>query len=418
MDDTGILSTGLRSFSSATPAENGLSILDSLHPYCTLCYGCRTPTGFGGDRLAEPGKGAGMDLHLLRFLSEAEPTVADELLEELISTHAEPVINSIIRRKLSDCFVFSRSHDRVMDAADVRGDVILSLIRKLRECKAQPDENVISDFRGYVAVTTYHACDQYLRRKYPNRTALESKLRYLLRHDRQFALWETTGDWLCGFSNWSGTPPLNESGRVREGLVDSRDLQDQILPGQKPDLKDPSHLLAGIFVWAGGPLRLDDLISLVALLCGVKDQPFQDDDRSGDTNSGESQVDRLPDPSLSVEVATQQRLYLQKLWREICQLPVLQRKALLLNLRDPQGSSVIEFLPHLGVASISRIAEAIEIPALDFARLWSRLPLEDDIVAGLMNKTRQQVINLRKSARERLARRMKDFLMWSSGNVR
>jgi hypothetical protein len=42
-----------------------------------------------------------------------------------------------------------------------------------------------------------------------------------------------------------------------------------------------------------------------------------------------------------------------------------------------------------------------------FAGLWSRLPLDDASIAELLNITRQQVINLRKCARERLARRMK-----------
>jgi hypothetical protein len=37
------------------------------------------------------------------------------------------------------------------------------------------------------------------------------------------------------------------------------------------------------------------------------------------------------------------------------------------------------------------------------------LPLDDATIAGLLGLTRQQVINLRKSARERLARRLKGF---------
>jgi hypothetical protein len=44
-----------------------------------------------------------------------------------------------------------------------------------------------------------------------------------------------------------------------------------------------------------------------------------------------------------------------------------------------------------------------------FAELWPQLPLDDATIAGLLNLTRQQVINLRKSARERLARRLKGF---------
>jgi hypothetical protein len=45
-----------------------------------------------------------------------------------------------------------------------------------------------------------------------------------------------------------------------------------------------------------------------------------------------------------------------------------------------------------------------------FAELWNELPLEDTRIAGLLQTTRQKVINARKSARERLARQLKGFI--------
>ena len=63
-------------------------------------------------------------------------------------------------------------------------------------------------------------------------------------------------------------------------------------------------------------------------------------------------------------------------------------------------------LPLTGIASIRQIAEAVAIPAEEFARLWNDLPLDDAALALRLGVTRQQVINLRKSARARLARRM------------
>jgi hypothetical protein len=78
----------------------------------------------------------------------------------------------------------------------------------------------------------------------------------------------------------------------------------------------------------------------------------------------------------------------------------------LLNLRDAQGRDVIALLPMTGIASIRQIAEALAMPAHEFAKLWNDLPLEDMTIAQQLGITRQQVINLRKSARERLARRM------------
>jgi hypothetical protein len=42
----------------------------------------------------------------------------------------------------------------------------------------------------------------------------------------------------------------------------------------------------------------------------------------------------------------------------------------------------------------------------DLDELWDELPLDDLKIAARLGMTRQQVINLRKSARARLARRM------------
>ncbi|MBD0373607.1 MAG: hypothetical protein ICV60_22425, partial [Pyrinomonadaceae bacterium] len=100
-------------------------------------------------------------------------------------------------------------------------------------------------------------------------------------------------------------------------------------------------------------------------------------------------------------------LYLQRLWTEVAALPPLQRSALLLNLRDAQGGSVIAFIPHLGIASKQEMAEVLSMSAEQFSALWNELPLDDASIARLLGVTRQQVINLRKTARERLARRMK-----------
>jgi hypothetical protein len=58
------------------------------------------------------------------------------------------------------------------------------------------------------------------------------------------------------------------------------------------------------------------------------------------------------------------------------------------------------------VASIRTIGETLELPPEAFAGLWNSLPLDDLAIAALLGVTRQQVINLRKSARERLIRRI------------
>ncbi|MCM3903273.1 MAG: hypothetical protein ND866_16330, partial [Pyrinomonadaceae bacterium] len=126
------------------------------------------------------------------------------------------------------------------------------------------------------------------------------------------------------------------------------------------------------------------------------------DEGEASAGRGEHSTDARDNVAAEVE----HRSYLQRLWSEILGLPPGQRTALLLNLRDVQ-EGVIVLLPLTGVATIRQIAEAVAIPTEEFARLWNDLPLDDAAVAIRLGVTRQQVINLRKSARARLARRMR-----------
>jgi hypothetical protein len=96
---------------------------------------------------------------------------------------------------------------------------------------------------------------------------------------------------------------------------------------------------------------------------------------------------------------------LQALWREVAELPLNQRIALLLNLRDPDGGSAMHALPATGIVSMVELARLLGIDDAELAALWDQLPLDDLTIASRLGLTRQQVINLRKSARARLARR-------------
>ena len=91
------------------------------------------------------------------------------------------------------------------------------------------------------------------------------------------------------------------------------------------------------------------------------------------------------------------------------QLPRQQRVALLLNLRDTEGRGCIALFPALGIATFRCLAEVIETNAEGLAEMWNETPLGDAKIAELLRLTRQQVINARRSARKRLARRLKGF---------
>ncbi len=163
--------------------------------------------------------------------------------------------------------------------------------------------------------------------------------------------------------------------------------------------------LAAIFNHLGSPIEFDELVSALAALLGVRDQPIESISDNEDavafrTASGE------PDPAWQVE----KRIFLQRLWEELQQLPLNQRAALLLNLKDSDGRGCIALFPATGVATLRQLADALGVSADRFAELWNELPLEDARIAELLGLTRQQVINARKSGRERLTRRLKGFI--------
>jgi hypothetical protein len=121
----------------------------------------------------------------------------------------------------------------------------------------------------------------------------------------------------------------------------------------------------------------------------------------------------LAGPARALETEIDSRRRLAELWKEVRLLPAGQRAALLLNLRDANGQGVVELLPSTGVANFAELAAALNLSPSGLACIWNDLPLDDAAIAQQMGVTRQQVINLRKSARARLGRRLSS----DSGNT-
>jgi RNA polymerase sigma factor (sigma-70 family) len=325
---------------------------------------------------------------LLRTRDEAE---SQRLLEHLVADHILPVSKEIIYHKLGAHF----SGRDQQDSEDVQNNVVLKLLSTLREYKLDPDGRAINNFRSYVAVTTYNACNEYLRQRYPQRNSLKNQLRYVFTHVPHLAMWTNDdGKAVCGrieTNTQKGTCAsqceINRlAGRVRGLGLDDRPLID---------------VVTSILKLLDAVVELDDLVSLVAEAKGIKDEAEQADEVEGT-------LDRVADQRPSIDRSVEQRLYLERLWKEICELPLRQRTVLLLNLKDASGGSQLEMLPFTGVATIRQIAKVLEIDDEEFARLWYELPMEDAKISQRLNLARQQIINLRKSARQRLARRMKE----------
>lgn len=332
-----------------------------------------------------------IDALLEPLLTATTDEHADELLSQLIAGHAEPVIKGVIRFKLR---FNSHQETQRAEADDIHQDVVLQLVTQLQRFRKLPATHPITDVRGMAAIIAHRTCARWMRRQFPERHALKNRLHYLLTRQRGFALWDENAKPVAGFAVWQ-----QQKKTVVRNVIDVEKL-----PAHIRKTQELAETVASLFDYAGDPIEFDELVTAVAAIQGISDQPVES--LAEDQDGGFDPATPDPDPAWRIE----KKMFLQRLWEELTQLPVNQRAALLLNLKDASGFGCITLFPAIGIATIRQLAAALELPAERLAELWNELPIEDSRIAELIGLTRQQVINARKSGRERLARRLKGFI--------
>lgn len=334
------------------------------------------------------------DSMLAPFLAATSESTSDDLLRAIIDEHAEPIIKKILRSKLR-VPLNERGTQQNQDALEIAGDLRATIVSTLRALRQDRDQTAIASFPDYVAIKTYSACVDYFREKHPQRWRLKNLLRRRLRQNPRFALWQAEDKrWYASLSERQETGTKAEEPGAFDSAPQSTDGK-----LSEAQLKSDEFLDA-LFERSGGPIAFDEVVRTAAESWHIHDPPTESIDTGGlerDSTFTSSEP--------RVDLALEQRLLFEQVWLEVCQLPVLQRAALLLNLRDSRDGGVISFLPFLGVASKEGLARLLEMPYADFQKLWNELPLDDSRIAQMFGITRQQVINLRKTARERLVRR-------------
>ena len=339
-----------------------------------------------------------IDALLEPLLTATSDEHADEVLSQVVAGYAEPVIKGVIRFKLR-----FNSHQQTQraEADDIQQDVVLQLVTQLQRFRKVPEAHPITDVRGMAAVIAHRTCARWMRRQFPERHALKNRLHYLLTRQRGFAIWEDdNGKPLAGFAVWQ---QQKKSATAARNLSDTENLPAHIrgLKSHKP--QELAEAVASIFNYIDGPIEFDELVSGVAAIQGISEQPVES---LANEDAGFEPATPDRDPAWRIE----KKMFLQRLWEELKQLPLNQRAALLLNLKDASGFGCITLFPATGIATIRQLAAALELTAERLAELWNELPIEDARIAELLGLTRQQVINARKSGRERLARRLKGFI--------
>ena len=337
-----------------------------------------------------------IDVLLEPLLAETSDEEADRILSELITVHAEPVIKGVIRFKLR-----LNSTQRA-ETDDIHQECVLQLLAQLQRFRKLPNAHPITDLRGMAAIIAHRTCARWMRRLFPERHALKNRLHYMLTRQRGFALWQDDAQNLvAGFSVWQKENKQISDRKLSD--IDSLPNHLRTLKSSKP--QELADAVAALLNHVGGPIEFDELVTTIAALQGISDQPVES--LTADEDAA-AHVPATAEPDQAWR--TEKKLFLQRLWEELQQLPLNQRAALLLNLKDPSGFGCITLFPATGIATVRQLAAALEISAESFAAVWNDLPLEDNRIAELLSLTRQQVINARKSGRERLARRLKGFI--------
>ena len=328
---------------------------------------------------------------LIGFRAAREPQEADWLLAQLLETEAGPVIARVLHGKIGGSEA-GQHHD----IADLTSAAREELIARLLEMRNGDASIEIRNFRGYVATVAYNVWAQHLRTEKPGRAMLLNRVRYLLENrtaQRGFALWDgPAGERWCGLQGaQKTTQPASTTPKLQLLAVDPFAVAREAFNGRDWRSMDLAGLLAGLFRWLHSPVELRHLLDAVAELLAVSDEKV-----SLEMQPALARRTEFVDPGTSAVDSLKWLEYLRWLWTELARLSMPQRTAFLLH------SDVTRELDFRGVASLREIAAVLAFSPEQFATVWPELPQDDATIAQRLNLQRQQVINLRRVARDRL----------------
>lgn len=316
-------------------------------------------------------------------LNAAPPSLSDRLEGDgrealgAIVESAGRVVDAILAHRRSTSLTAD-------DAAEIRGTVMLRLVGRLM--RRSPESEAVEQPENLAATLTFHAINDHLRERFPQRARLRARLRYVLRHHPRLAIWEA-GVVVSGLATWQGRSAV-------AGVESSFSASGAML-----DPAHPGNALTALFESIGQPVRFEELVGLMAEVWHVVDVPAM---------SAEEVAETRPSAASQLE----DRQYLDRVWQEIGQLPASQRMALLLNLREEHSGNVLAFWVLTKVTTFEEVAESVGMTEEELAALWGSLPLADETIAARLGVSRQKVINLRHAGRRRLRRRM---TVWEHG---
>jgi DNA-directed RNA polymerase specialized sigma24 family protein len=350
------------------------------------------------------------DLLLEQYLHAQDAREEARLLDSLATE-----LRSIVQRVLGRLFGRGTQREHLEDVCQ---DCLVSVLSKIDRLKRGVDSSAVHSLGAYAAVAARNSFRGSMREQYHERHRSRQRLLDTLRQEiGRVSVWNAGGALVCGLAEWEGSP-LRSSARYQEWLLKQAPHVDDwrrfvngsagcAAGGPGPGLA--VDRLVEFLRWIGSPVAIDDLIPTAgdpAPRSAISRGLFANRAASGDDPGGplSDPLEQAPDGAESVEDHAVEKVHreqlLQKAWGEIRSLPLRQRYALLLAL-PPEA-----FLAYRLMVGRRELCESLECTAEELDSLPPRLPLSDAELASALGLRRQQVINLRLSARQRLGRRL------------
>jgi RNA polymerase sigma factor (sigma-70 family) len=326
-----------------------------------------------------------MDNLLVPYLNSSDDRERERHLDELLTQRVAPLVRRVLRHRLGVYVSAKGVNENNKDAEDIYQEALTRVVQTLDHGPESSGITNIKNFDHYVSRIVSNICIDYLRAKSPARTRLKDNLRDLLRRHKDFALWDREGERLCGFASWQGNSRSSFSSQAPH-VIESRLEIFQATRFTDEDIKQAPVLqvVAELFDWIGGPIEVEVLVRMIAVLLDIKDQPPQ----SLDHQTGLS----IQSGELHLEADE----LLRKLWvTVITQLPIEHRAAFAFGFEDHAGQDFFTALLAAGVVNLAGLAKGMERSVQDVARLRLLMPMDGATAARELNTSREKIYKWR-----------------------
>jgi hypothetical protein len=326
----------------------------------------------------------------LKALVEGDAARADERIAALTARVIDPAVRAATTTYLSNL----AAADRAGVSAMCR-DTLVSLLRAVR----RGDRTVpVADLEHFARACAIDVCRDYLRRTRPAAARLANRIRLLATRGLGILAWTTaTGRPAIGLPGWTDQlplePPYPWTGRAKAWWGKAHAAADG--PALMPTL-------IRVQEQTGAPLYVDAVAALLLEITGASEADLRLDASPEGDEPDLAMLDAGSGPDhLSIA-----RSYLDRAWRELLEMPLHLRTALLLTLHDQHGSALLPVFHCAGVTPLRSVAEALGMKPDEAAAIWAHLPWDDRSVGRRLGLTGIQVLNARTAARSRLLKCM------------